>query len=439
MPDEIKPKKMRKRIRESCPEKRDNYKKYEKANWKWIDIFKQIDLKKSEGSKSYIADIAKQYNIKYSTLQSKYSTWASQNRPEEISHKENRGGHNKCFTEDEERKLRDYLKEVYLDNSLFFDDDGLRIIATKKWGLLYTERTSDFVASNGWVYDFKMKWGLSTLTPSCSRKATKDSLSHLTYYLKECEEIFIKYHPSLIFNMDETFWRIINGCLNVIGITGSENRKLLLDIDFKDGFTAVFLISADGILHKTTIILKGKTIKVYDKTELVDDSTFFRKFTETGWMSMEIMIYILMQINTIAKGKPCVLILDCWSIHKLDVIKELALKLNIRLLYVPIGQTATHQPLDVGVNGVVKGIGKHIAREILMGNPFAVPFIKDSITTLIESINQLKKETIISSFQKACFMKKNVNINNDNNNNDRLVYRNQINIDPISDTELYDF
>src|ERR1700712_466496 len=73
---------------------------------------------------------------------------------------------------------------------------------------------------------------------------------------------------------DETFWRIMNGSLNVIGITGSENRKLVIDVNFKDGFTAVFIISADGVLHKTTIILKGKTINLYNKTQLSDDTLF---------------------------------------------------------------------------------------------------------------------------------------------------------------------
>ena len=402
-----KPKKKRKRIRESCPDKRNNYKKYAVAKWEWIDVLELVDKKKSEGIRSHITDVVKQYKITYRTLQRKYSEWVKNGKPKEIEDEENRGGHNKFFSEEEERKLYEYMKEVYVDNNLFFDDECLKIIAAKKWGLLFPEKEKDFIASNGWIYDFKIKWRLSTLTASCSKKATKDTSKHLEYFLKICAEIFIDYDPSLIFNTDETFWRILNGALNVIGITGSENRKLIMDVDFKAGFTAIFIISADGIFHKPTIILKGKTLKLYEKTQLTDDTIFNRKFTESGWLDKDIMISILIQINKITKGKECVLILDSWGFHKDPTIKELANALKIKLLYVPVGKTATNQPLDVAVNGVIKGIGKHIAREIFLNDAFSVPTIKDSIKALIESINKIKKTTIMDSFEKACTTKDN--------------------------------
>lgn len=46
--DKIKhPIKLSKRAKESCPRIRNNYKKYQKAEWKWIDVFKLIDMKKN--------------------------------------------------------------------------------------------------------------------------------------------------------------------------------------------------------------------------------------------------------------------------------------------------------------------------------------------------------------------------------------------------------
>lgn len=255
--------------------------------------------------------------------------------------------------------------------------------------------------------------------------------------------------------MDETFWRIINGSLSVIGITGSDNRKLVIDVNFKDGFTAVFLISADGEFHKTTLILKGKTANIYNKTQLIDDSIFFRKYTESGWLDLSIMIHILIQINTISKGKKCLLILDCWKIHTESLIKQLAEKLNIKLLYVPVGMTSTNQPLDVSINGTIKGIGKHISREIFLTDPFSVPTIKDSIKTLIESIKKIKKSTIIDSFTKACMNEENykyqekykkIKQNEKEKEMSELLHEyyskinhNKIECETCSDTDLFEF
>ncbi len=77
--------------------------------------------------------------------------------------------------------------------------------------------------------------------------------------------------PELLFKMDETFWRFVNGNFNVIGITGSENRKVVSNLTGKEGFTAVFLISANGVFHKTSIILKGKTPQSLNK-EIVNNN-----------------------------------------------------------------------------------------------------------------------------------------------------------------------
>ena len=44
-------------------------------------------------------------------------------------------------------------------------------------------------------------------------------------------EKFLDNNPEkFLFNMDETYWRLLNGNLNVRGITGSENRKVITNL-----------------------------------------------------------------------------------------------------------------------------------------------------------------------------------------------------------------
>ena len=55
-------------LRESkFTEKRNPYKKYNKAKWNWTEIFKEIDLLKNDTSKILKAT-SKKYNINYKTL-----------------------------------------------------------------------------------------------------------------------------------------------------------------------------------------------------------------------------------------------------------------------------------------------------------------------------------------------------------------------------------
>ena len=44
------PKKIIRRAKKSFPIKRNNYKKYQNASWKWCDILKEIDLMKENNA-----------------------------------------------------------------------------------------------------------------------------------------------------------------------------------------------------------------------------------------------------------------------------------------------------------------------------------------------------------------------------------------------------
>jgi hypothetical protein len=378
------------------PTKRNPYKKYENANWQWIDIFNDIKHLK-ETNKHAINIISNKYKINYNTLKGKYKLWLDNGCPDIII--DNRGKES-SFTEEEERTLYEYIKEIYIDNHLYFDDTCLKILAQKKWNLL--EKQGLFKASKGWIYDFKYRWNLSTRSASYSKKASIQNDDQVQCFISNCITTAKIVNKSYIFNMDETFWRIINGNPKVIGITGTENRKVLTGVDLKSGFTAIFIITADGLFLKPIIILKGKTSRCLKKTNLSDDSIICRKFSPTGWINTDIMKYILKEINKIANGNNSVLILDQYSVHTDEIIKKEAAKLNIKLIYVPVGKTSTNQPLDVCINGPIKSIGKKLSKEVFLADPFSTPTIADSIKSLILSIKELKKETIIKSFAIAC-------------------------------------
>ena len=62
----------------------------------------------------------------------------------------------------------------------------------------------------------------------------------------------------------------------------------------------------------------------------------------------------------------------------------------------------TNQPLDVLINGPIKSIGKSIIKKLYIDDPFTMPILNDSIKSLIEAKDKIKKETIVKSFTLAC-------------------------------------
>ena len=88
-------------------EKRNPYKKYQKAKWNWTDIFLEIESLKDE-SKIFVK-ISDKYNINYGTLRNKYFKFINSKEYKDYDN-ENRGV-NKIFSVQEEKEIYLFFKE----------------------------------------------------------------------------------------------------------------------------------------------------------------------------------------------------------------------------------------------------------------------------------------------------------------------------------------
>ena len=344
--------------------------------------------------------IAKQYNICKKTLINKYAKWVKDDRPENVNN-ESRGVKT-YFSIEQERNLFENINNVYIKNDLFFDDQCLKILALKEWENLYPNDINKFKASNGWIYEFKIKWGLSSFIARKTKKANDCDDNIIIKFQNECLEAYQNYGPSLLFNLDETFYRFLNGPMFSIGITGSDHRNVITGCDDKNGFTTVFLISANGSFHKPTVIVKGKTEKCLLKTKMVDNTNIILKYSESGWISCNILESILEYIYQLAGSQKCGLILDSYGVHEDEKIREIADKFKIKLIYVPAGRTAFNQPLDVSINGVIKAISGRLIREKYMKNPLEQIKISDVIQCMLNAKMEVGSCIIKNAFTKAC-------------------------------------
>ena len=76
--------------------------------------------------------------------------------------------------------------------------------------------------------------------------------------------------------------------------------------------------------------------------------------------------------------------------------------LNIILEFIPAYTTSNYQPLDVKINGPIKAIGKNIAKELFLEDPFSTPTLSSSIKCLIEAKKKITSDLVIKSFKEAC-------------------------------------
>ena len=361
-----------------------------------------------KGSMKYVSI---KYNINYHTLKRKYEKW-KKNGTSSIT--ENKGGHNKLFTVKQETELYMYIMNVFIECNLVFNNEHLKLLAKMKIILTkYDANTekfknksvddlikiSDINISDRWVVDFKKRWRLSTIKTKYSKKAAKYDETEIINFLKKCAIIYKSPSIIYIFNLDETFWRMDFGYDYVIGLTGSGCRKVITDNNMKKGFTAVFIISSSGLFLKPLIILKGKTKTSLNKIKEISDNDVIKSTSYSGWININLMKLLIDEIYKTTNGHKSVLILDQYSVHMDDTIKDKSSECNIELIYVPVGQTATRQPLDVSINGPIKSIGKKIANTIYMYDPFSKVTLVDSIKSLIQAKTRIKKETIIDSFK----------------------------------------
>src|SRR5271156_1253613 len=101
--------------------------------------------------------------------------------------------------------------------------------------------------SSGWCYVFKNRWNLSTVRCSISRKATTVYTdTQLNDFLLDCRKEHKLVGSDNFFNMDEMKCNNINVSPTTIHVKGTDNAKINVNGNEKEGITTVLTVSASG-------------------------------------------------------------------------------------------------------------------------------------------------------------------------------------------------
>jgi hypothetical protein len=209
-----------------------------------------------------------------------------------------------------------------------------------------------FCASSTFMRDMETRQGLSLRTPHQERRTCLNQ-DYAASFLDRLNNIHSDYPPELVFNMDETCWRLFETPRKVLAEKGAETVKLQSKTSKKISFTALGAIPAIGEKLPLWVVAKGKTQRSEQKFGTHPDVFF--QHTDSGWATENLIVAFVEWLHKdVAKGCACVLILDVYPSHRAEAVLAVAEADDVELLFVPAGATGRFQPMDRRVLGELK-------------------------------------------------------------------------------------
>ena len=265
----------------------------------------------------------------------------------------------------------------------------------------------DFKAGRSWIKGFLRRYNLS-LRVAHPRRRTAPNDAVLAAFLQELELATRELPSDLIFNMDETAWRLFNGQLTTIARRGSDEVCPVARLDERTCFTVICTVSFSGHKLPPWVILKGTTQRCeasYRQDPRLRRVLAARKLvithSESGWATRSVMTSYLKWLAERNRWMWSYLVWDVHASHRHQEVKDVATRNCINLAYVPAGQTSLWQPLDVRVFGALKSHAKSLLDAECVNRSLTEMSMVDALLILVRAWDDLPGETIISGWESV--------------------------------------
>lgn len=205
----------------------------------------------------------------------------------------------------------------------------------------------------------------------------------------------------MVFNFDETCWKLYLGPRRVLAEKGTTTVKLKSFTGEKLSVTAFGTISASGNKFPLWVITKGKTPRTLKKFGEHPEIIF--KYTESGWAKEEVIFEYISWLSAQANGEPCLLIMDVYPSHRTPAVIEHALEMNLEILFVPAGGTALYQPLDARVFGELKSRARSAFQRLAFQEGIRGATYEQSISILTECWEKISVQKVLKAWDVVGF------------------------------------
>jgi hypothetical protein len=279
----------------------------------------------------------------------------------------------RAFTNEEESELRRRIVEQYVNKGLYYCDQDFQRDAIEFFEELRAKleqearedplaalRLDDlpvFKASSRFIQGFRKRQRLSLRRPSFKRRP-KVTEEQIESFVTQVQKLLERYPGDRIINIDETNWRTVAQGFLTWAETGVESVSCQLEDDEKAGVTVIAGITAAGTKLPLTVVGKGKTKRCLAGYEL--PTSVNADFSESGWTNIEVICryFAFLRGTLFCDSEPLIVILDTYSAHRAQVVREIAQLWGITLIFIPPGCTDRLQPLDRRVFGVLKAYAR---------------------------------------------------------------------------------
>lgn len=276
------------------------------------------------------------------------------------------------------------------------------LIKEKAMKLAELMHIPNFMASNGWLDNFKKRHGITFKTVQ-GEAGVVDSQYVLEWQKQVLRPLLGQFSPDDVFNLDETglFWQLLpNNTMAFRGerCTGGKKSKqritLLVGANMSGSEKFPLLVIGNS---KRPRAFKNKEIPVKYKAN------------SKAWMTAELFEETLRAWDgRLGQQKRRVLVcLDNFSGHP----PELQLN-NIQLVFFPPNTTANSQPMD---QGIIENLKRHYKKFLLCRRLEAMDEEKEFKFTLLDALHivrraweQVGKSTIRNCFAKAKFIEEEI-------------------------------
>jgi hypothetical protein len=275
---------------------------------------------------------------------------------------ENRGGHNKSFTDAQENKVAEFIVIEFVNFRLpITESDILTNLESfyRSFNPVSTRHTivPEFATSHCLVHDFKERHQLSSRRPNVSHVAAADPQlpNKILEFQQKMQQHIITKGADKVGNADETAIYRVPKIITCVAVVGSDSVRIDSGANTKECWTFMPTILASGRKLPVLVCKVGTTSRTFANMHLPDDC--LTHFNQTGWSDVEMINKVITsfaQHTNASPLAPSVLALDCYWSHYAQAVKDYAAQLNVILEILPPGCTADVQPLDKSIFGPIK-------------------------------------------------------------------------------------
>lgn len=305
-------------------------------------------------------------------------------------------GQSNVLPDDIEREIYENVKTDYIDLHRYCPRCVLKQVAKKVVG----DRVPRFKAGHSWSDGFMSRWGLSLRKPHIRRR-TLPADGIVASFIAEFDVALMQLPKRLIFNMDETAWRVVNGQIRTVTRKGAEDVSIDTSESIKQTITVVATIDAEGGKLPLWIIAEGKTTQCEAKYR---DDPRLRKYIKggalvvghspSGWATADLMKCYLKWFNRYTQYRHKYLVWDLHSSHRDANVKDYAQRKKTTLSFVPAGQTGIWQPLDRRILGALKSSCHSKFQKMMLEKKLEEVDLIDALVILLKKWRKLKAATI---------------------------------------------